>query len=250
MKILVPIKRVIDYNLKVRVRDDHADVDLTNLKMAINPFCEIALEEAVRLKEQGVADEIVAVSIGPEQAQEQLRGALALGADRAMLLQCDRMPGPLAVAKLLQALVLRESPELVLLGKQSIDSDNNQVTQMLGALLDWPQALFASEVRMQEQRLQVTCEVDGGLRTQELGLPAVVSVDLRLNEPRFASLPNIMQAKRKPLEVVDADTFGIDLTGQLELVEVVPPPKRQGGSKVADVDELIDQFRNHAKVIS
>ncbi len=249
MKILVPVKRVIDYNLKVRVKDDHSDVDLKNAKMAINPFCEIALEEAVRLKEQGVADEIVAVSIGPEAAQEQLRSALALGADRALLITCDKMPGSLAVAKLLQAVVNEEEPQLVLLGKQAIDSDNNQVSQMLGALLDWPQALFASELKLDGSVVQVTCEVDGGLRTQELHLPAVVSVDLRLNEPRFASLPNIMQAKRKSLEIKEAVSFGIDISSQLELVEVVPPQARSAGRTVADVDELLELLRTQAKVI-
>lgn len=249
MKILVSVKRVIDYNVKIRVKEDHSDVDLKNVKMAVNPFCEIAIEEAIRLKEQGHCDEIVVVSIGPEQAQEQLRSALALGADRALLIKTDQMPGPLAVAKLLKAVVEKEQPELVLLGKQSIDTDNNQVTQMLGALLDWPQALFASEVNPAGHELQVTCEVDGGLRTQGIRMPAVVSVDLRLNEPRFASLPNIMQAKRKPLEVVAAEEYGVDLSSQLELVEVVPPPQRQSGEVVADVDQLIEQLRTKAKVI-
>lgn len=249
MKILVAVKRVVDYHHKIRVKEDHSDVELSNVKMASNPFCEIALEEAVRLKEQGVADEILAVSIGPEQAQEQLRSALALGADRALLLQCESALGTLPVAKLLQAVVEQEQVDLVILGKQSIDTDNNQVPQMLAALLGWPQALFASQVQLAAERVQVTSEVDRGLRTQLLTLPAVISVDLRLNEPRFASLPNIMKAKRKPLEIKEAKELLPNLNSQLELLEVVPPPERHGGAIVQDLDQLIELLRTQAKVI-
>ena len=249
MKVLVPIKRVVDYNVKVRPNSDGSDADLTNLKMSINPFCEIAVEEAVRLKEKGVATEIVAVSIGQEQSQEQLRTALALGADRAILVSTDSVVEPLAVAKCLRELCVREEPDLVLLGKQAIDGDNNQTGQMLGALTGYAQATFASELTVQNDEATVIREVDGGLQTIRLSLPAIVTADLRLNEPRYASLPNIMKAKRKPLDIVTSEELGVDVTARTNLIGVKLPPERQAGIIVEDTKQLLDKLKNEAKVI-
>jgi electron transfer flavoprotein beta subunit len=249
MKVLVPIKRVIDYNVKVRVKPDNSNVDLTNVKMAINPFCEIAVEEAVRLKEAGVATEIVAVSIGDKSCQEQLRTALALGADRAIQIDTDQNLDSINIAKLLQKVVEEEQPQLVLLGKQAIDFDNNQTGQMLGALTGMPQGTFASIVKVDGDKVNVTREVDGGLQTVALSLPAIVTTDLRLNEPRYASLPNIMKAKRKPLDVKAASDFGIDLSPRTTLVKVTPPADRKAGIIVESIEELVDKLKNEAKVI-
>jgi electron transfer flavoprotein beta subunit len=250
MKILVAIKRVIDYNVKVRVKPDHSDVDLTNVKMAMNPFCEIAVEEAVRLKEKGVASEVIAVTVGPKAAQEQLRTALALGADRAIHVQTDERVESLGAAKALAKLVEEEQPELVILGKQAIDTDNNQTGQMLAALTGRAQGTFASEVTLEDGKLQVTREIDGGLQTLELTLPAIVTVDLRLNVPRYAKLPDIMKAKKQPLDVKTPDELGVEVASKLALVKVEPPAERQGGIKVSSVDELVDKLKNEAKVIS
>lgn len=249
MKVLVTIKRVIDYHVRVRVLNDESNVDLNNVKMAANPFCEIALEEAVRMKEAGWVSEIVAVSIGPQAAQEQLRMALALGADRAMLVLADGVVEPLTVARLLAKLVEREQPGLVLLGKQSIDTDNNQVGQMLAALTGWPQGTFASRIERHGDELQVTREVDGGLQTLALTLPAVVTTDLRLNEPRYASLPNIMKAKQKPLDTLGLAELGVEGRAHSQLLKVTAPPVRKAGIRVADVAELVDKLKNDAKVI-
>ncbi|AGH45094.1 electron transfer flavoprotein subunit beta/FixA family protein [Paraglaciecola psychrophila] len=249
MKILVPVKRAIDYNVKVRVKPDNSAVDLTNAKMSINPFCEIAVEEAVRLKEKGVATEIVVVSIGDKSCQEQIRTSLALGADRGIQIDTDLILDSLQIAKLLQKVVEQESPDLVILGKQSIDSDNNQTGQMLAALTGMPQATFASEISVDAGKIKVTREIDGGLQTIELTLPAVVTTDLRLNEPRYASLPNIMKAKRKPLEVKPAADFGVDLTSSVKVLKVEAPAQRKGGIMVANVAELVEKLRNEAKVI-
>ncbi|MFT6896341.1 MAG: electron transfer flavoprotein beta subunit [Paraglaciecola sp.] len=249
MKILVPVKRAIDYNVKVRVKADNSAVDLTNAKMSINPFCEIAVEEAVRLKEKGVATEVLVVSIGDKACQEQIRTALALGADRGLHIETADNLDSLQIAKLLQKVVEQESPDLIILGKQSIDSDNNQTGQMLAALTGLPQGTFASEVVVEAGKVKVTREIDGGLQTLELTLPAVVTTDLRLNEPRYASLPNIMKAKRKPLEVKAATEFGVSLTSNVKVLKVEPPAQRKGGIKVADVAELVDKLRNEAKVI-
>lgn len=249
MKILVAVKRVIDYNVKVRVKADNTGVDLTNVKMAINPFCEIAVEEAVRLKEKGVATEIIAVSIGSSDSQEQIRMALALGADRGILVQTDQPPASLAVAKLLKAIVDEEKPDLIFLGKQSIDSDNGQTGQMLAALAGMSQATYASEVSIDGDRVNVTREVDGGLQILSLKLPAVITTDLRLNEPRYASLPNIMKARRKPLDVKSPQDLGVSLSSTLTTIKVEPPAQRQAGIKVASVDELIEKLKNEAKVI-
>jgi len=250
MKVLVPIKRVIDYNVKVRVKTDHSNVDLANTKMAINPFCEIAVEEAIRLKEAGVATEIIAVSIGDKSCQEQLRTALALGADRAIHIDTDLSLDALNIAKLLQKIVEAEAPQLVILGKQSIDSDNNQTGQMLAALTGMPQGTFASEVKVDGDKVNVTREVDSGLQTLALTLPAIVTTDLRLNEPRYASLPNIMKAKRKPLDVKLASDLGVDLTPRSTLLKVTPPAERQAGIIVESIDDLIEKLTNEAKVIS
>ncbi len=249
MKALVAIKRVIDYNVKVRVKADQTDVDLANVKMAMNPFCEIAVEEAVRLKEKGVVTEIVAVTIGGTECQEQLRTAMALGADRSILVQTDQSVEPLAVAKILKALVEKEAPQIVLLGKQAIDGDNNQTGQMLGALTGYPQGTFASEVVVEGEKVRVTREIDGGLQTVELSLPAIVTTDLRLNEPRYAKLPDIMKAKKKPLDTMTAADLGVDITARLQTLKVEPPPTRQAGVRVADVAELVEKLRNEAKVI-
>ncbi|WP_257275263.1 electron transfer flavoprotein subunit beta/FixA family protein [Endozoicomonas sp. SESOKO4] len=249
MKILVAVKRVIDYNVKVRVKADHSDVDLTNVKMAINPFCEIAVEEAVRLKEKGVATEIVVVSLGTKECQEQIRTALALGADRGIQVETDENPGSLSVAKLLKAIVDEEKPDLVILGKQSIDSDNNQTGQMLAALSGLPQGTFASEVTIEDGKASVTREVDGGLQTVSLSLPAIVTTDLRLNEPRYASLPNIMKAKRKPLDVKTPADLGVEVASSLNTLKVEPPAERSAGIRVGSVDELIEKLKTEAKVI-
>jgi len=249
LKILVPIKRVVDFNVKVRVRPDGAGVDTANVKMSMNPFDEIAVEEAVRLKEKGTATEIVAVSCGVAACQETLRTALALGADRAILIQTDVELQPLAVAKLLRAVVDKESPRLVILGKQAIDDDANQTGQMLAALLDWPQATFASKVDIAETKATVIREVDGGLETVDVDLPAVVTTDLRLNEPRYATLPNIMKAKKKPLETLTPDALGVDVAPRLKTLRVAEPAKRKGGGRVADVKELVAKLRNEAKVL-
>ncbi len=249
MKILVPIKRVVDYNVKVRVKADQSGVELANVKMAMNPFDEIAVEEAVRLKEAGKAAEVVAISAGVAQCQETLRTAMAIGADRGILVESDADLQPLAVAKLLKAIVDKEQPQLVILGKQAIDDDSNQTGQMLAALLGWPQATFASKVELAGERVQVTREIDGGLETLSLPLPAVVTTDLRLNEPRYATLPNIMKAKKKPLDTVKPADLGVDVAPRLTTLKVVEPAARGAGVKVADVAQLIEKLKNEAKVI-
>ena len=249
MKILVPIKRVVDYNVKVRPLSDNSNVDLNNVKMAVNPFCEIALEEAVKLKESGQASEVVAISVGKTESQEQLRTALALGADRAILVETDELLEPLAIAKVLKKIVDDEKPELIILGKQAIDGDNNQTGQMLGALLDYPQATNASEVNLETSSVQVTREIDGGLQTLKLSVPAIITTDLRLNEPRYASLPNIMKAKKKELNIIPVNDLGIDISSRTEILSVELPPSREAGIIVESVDELIDKLKNEAKVI-
>ena len=249
MKILVPIKRVVDYNVKVRVKSDQSGVELAGVKMSINPFDEIAVEEAVRLREAGTATEVVAVSCGTSASQETLRNALAMGADRAILVETDAELQPLAVAKLLQAVAEREQPQMVICGKQAIDDDANQTGQMLAALMGWPQATFASKVVVDGAVVRVTREIDGGLETIELKMPALVTADLRLNEPRYATLPNIMKAKKKPLEVLPAAELGVDITPRLRHVRHAEPAARKGGVKVADVAELVNKLRNEAKVI-
>ena len=250
MKILVPIKRVVDYNVKVRPKADESGVDLNNVKMAINPFCEIAVEEAVRLKEAGTAKEIVAVTVGTSASQEQLRTALALGADRAILIETDVEVEPLGIAKLLKGIIDKESPDLVLLGKQAIDGDNNQTSQMLAALSGYPQATFASELKIEGEKAIVTREVDGGLQTISVNLPCIVSSDLRLNEPRYASLPNIMKAKQKQLDVVEAGSLGADIEPRNKTIKVSPPPVREAGIMVETVDDLVDKLKNEVKVIT
>jgi electron transfer flavoprotein beta subunit len=249
MKILVAVKRVVDFNVKVRVKADGSGVETANVKMSMNPFDEIALEEAVRLKEAGVATEILAVSCGVAACQETLRTALAIGADRAILVQTDVELQPLAVAKLLKAIVSKEQPRLVIMGKQAIDDDSNQTGQMLAALLGWSQATFASKVAMKNEAAEVTREVDGGLETLAIRLPAVVTTDLRLNEPRYVTLPNIMKAKKKPLETLTPDALGVDVKPRLATLKVAEPPKRKAGVKVADAKALVDKLRNEAKVI-
>ncbi len=249
MKILVAVKRVVDYNVKVRVKPDESGVDLANVKMSMNPFCEIAVEEAVRLKEKNVASEIVVVSIGPAAAQEQLRTGLALGADRAILVETDQELGSLMVAKLLKAVVDKEQPQLVILGKQAIDSDNNQTGQMLAALAGYPQGTFASKLEVGADSIKVTREIDGGLQTVELKLPAVITTDLRLNEPRYASLPNIMKAKKKPLETLTPEALGVALSSSIKVLKVEAPAERAAGIKVASVAELVEKLKNEAKVI-
>ncbi len=249
MKVLVAVKRVIDAFVKVRVKADQTGVETTNVKMAMNPFDEIGVEEAVRLKEAGTASEIVAVSLGGAQCQETIRTALAMGADRGILVQSDVELQPLAVAKLLKAVVERERPDLVILGKQAIDDDSNQTGQMLAALLGWPQATFASKLVIADGRSTVTREVDGGLETESLNMPLVMTTDLRLNEPRYASLPNIMKAKRKPIDVTTPDELGVDVTPRLAVLKVVEPPKRQAGVKVADAAELLAKLRDEAGVL-
>lgn len=249
MKVIVPIKRVVDYNVKVRPLNDESGVDLNNVKMSINPFCEIAVEEAVRLKEAGSATEIVAVTVGSQASQEQLRTALALGADRAVLLETNDDVEPLGIAKLLAKLCEEEKPDLIILGKQAIDGDNNQTGQMLAALLGFPQATFASELKINDGVATVTREIDGGLQTIAVNLPAIVTTDLRLNEPRYASLPNIMKAKKKELNVIDASSLGIDFVSRLITLKVELPPSRDAGVKVESVEELVDKLKNEAKVI-
>jgi electron transfer flavoprotein beta subunit len=249
MKVLVSVKRVIDYNVKVRVKADGTGVETANVKMSMNPFDEIAVEEAVRLREAGVVTEIVVVSAGLQACQETLRTALAIGADRAILVETDVELQPLAVAKLLQAVCARENPQLVLLGKQAIDDDANQTGQMLAALLGWPQATFASKVKVENGKAQVTREVDGGLETLSIKLPAIVTSDLRLNEPRYVTLPNIMKAKKKSLEILKPDALGVDVKPRLATLKVVEPAKRKAGVKVADAKALVEKLRNEAKVI-
>ena len=253
MKILVPVKRVVDYNVKVRVKADGSGVELANVKMSMNPFDEIAVEEAVRLKEAGIASEVIAVSCGVAACQETLRTALAIGADRAILVDCGEMRDadlqPLAVAKLLKALCAKDHPQLVICGKQAIDDDANQTGQMLAALQGWPQATFASKVVIADGKATVTREIDGGLETLQISLPAVVTTDLRLNEPRYATLPNIMKAKKKPLDTVKPADLGVDVTPRLTTLKVVEPTKRSAGIKVADVADLVNKLKNEAKVI-
>ena len=249
MKILVAVKRVVDYNVKVRVKPDQSGVDLANVKMSMNPFDEIAVEEAVKLKEAGTAEEVVVVSIGPEKAQDQIRQDLAMGADRGLLVTSETDLESLAVAKILKAVCEEESPDLVVMGKQAIDDDRNQTGQMLAALMGWPQGTFASEVEREGDKLHVTREIDGGLQTVSLTLPAVVTADLRLNEPRYASLPNIMKAKKKPLDKKAAADFGVDLSPRVETLKVIEPPKREGGIKVESVEDLVAKLKNEAGVI-
>ena len=249
MKILVPLKRVVDYNVKVRPLPDNSNVDLNNVKMSVNPFCEIALEEAVRIKEAGNAEEVIAVTVGKTESQEQLRTALALGADRAILVETESLLEPLAIAKVISKIVDEEKPDLIILGKQAIDGDNNQTGQMLGALLDYPQATNASEVVLDENSVTVTREIDGGLQTLKLNKPAIVTTDLRLNEPRYASLPNIMKAKKKELTVKNVSELGLDISSRTELLSVELPPSRDAGIIVESVDELVDKLKNEAKVI-
>ena len=250
MKILVTAKRVVDYNVNIRVLADQSGVDLNNVKMSVNPFCEIAVEEAVRLKEKGIATEIIAVTIGTAQSQEQLRTCLALGADRAILVETDKPVEPLAVAKCLKAVYEEEQPDIVLMGKQAIDGDNNQTGQMLASMLGCAQGTFASEVSVEEGSIAVTREIDGGLQTLSLKLPAVITTDLRLNEPRYASLPNIMKAKQKPLATRTAEELGVDVSPRIQLLGVELPAQRQAGIKVNDVAQLVDKLKNEAKVIS
>ncbi|MFL1732012.1 electron transfer flavoprotein subunit beta/FixA family protein [Moraxella oculi] len=249
MKVLVAVKRVIDHNVKVRVKADETGVELANAKMSVNPFCEIAIEEAVRLKEKGVATEIIAVSVGTTQSQEQIRSALALGADRGILIETDEKPYPLQVSKILKSVAESEDAQLILLGKQAIDDDNNQTGQMLSALMSASQGTFASEVVVEGDKVMVTREIDGGLQTVELTLPAIITTDLRLNEPRFPKLPNIMAAKKKPIDIKKPADFGVEMTSKLTTLKVKAPAERGVGVKVASVDELIDKLKNEAKVI-
>jgi|TARA_R110000744_G_scaffold318628_1_gene425018 electron transfer flavoprotein beta subunit len=249
MKVLVAVKRVVDYNVKVRVKADNSGVDLANVKMSMNPFCEIAVEEAVRLKEKGIATEVIAVTVGPTAAQEQLRTALALGADRAVLVESADDLSSLAIAKLLKGVVDKEQPQLVILGKQAIDSDNNQTGQMLAALSGYAQGTFASEVTVDGEHVKVIREIDGGLQTVDLKLPAIVTTDLRLNEPRYASLPNIMKAKKKPLETLKPEDLGVNTSSTVTTLKVEAPAARSAGIKVKSVDELVDKLKNEAKVI-
>ncbi len=249
MKILIPIKRVIDFNVRIRVKKDGSGVETANVKMSMNPFCEIAVEEAVRIKEAGKAEEIIAVAIGGRQCQDILRTALAMGADRAILIETDVEVQPLAIAKLLKATIEKESPGLAILGKQAIDGDNNQTGQMLSALLGWSQAAFASNIEFTDTGLEVTREVDGGLETIAIKLPAVVTTDLRLNEPRYVKLPNIMKARKKPLDVMTPQELGVDVAPSIDVLDIAEPPARAAGVKVADVNELVDKLRNEAKVI-
>ena len=249
MKVLVAVKRVVDYNVKVRVKADQSGVDLTNVKMSMNPFCEIAVEEAVRLKEKGIATEVVAVSIGPKTAQEQLRTAMALGADRGILVETDEQLGSLAVAKILAKIAAEEQPQILMMGKQSIDTDNNQTTQMLAALTGYAQGTFASELTVEGDKAKVKREIDGGLQTVELKLPAVISADLRLNEPRYAKLPDIMKAKKKPLDTKTPAEYGVDTASKVKTLKVEPPAERSAGIKVGSVEELVDKLKNEAKVV-
>ena len=249
MKVLVPIKRVVDYNVKIRVKPDQTGVDLANVKMSMNPFDEIGVEEAIRLKEKGPATEVIAVSVGPQEAQETIRTALAMGADRGILVKVDHEVEPLTVAKILAAIAKAESPQLIILGKQAIDDDSNQTGQMLAQLLGWAQGTFASKVVVEGDKVNVTREVDGGLQTVRLNLPAIVTTDLRLNEPRYASLPNIMKAKKKPIDMKAPGDYGVDPAPKLKVLKVTEPPKRKGGVKVKTVAELVDKLKNEAGVI-
>jgi electron transfer flavoprotein beta subunit len=249
MKVLVPVKRVIDANVKVRVKSDQSGVELNNVKMAMNPFCEIAVEAAIRLKEAGTAEEVIVVSAGPTTSQESLRTGLAMGADRGILIEGDASLEPLAIAKILKAIVEREEPGLVIMGKQAVDGDNNQTGQMLAGLLGWPQATFVSKIKLADGGLEAVREVDGGLETVKMGLPAIITVDLRLNEPRYASLPNIMKAKKKPLDVLSPGDLGVDVSPRLTVLKVTEPPSRKAGVKVGSVGELVDKLKNEAKVI-
>lgn len=249
MKILVPVKRVVDYNVKIRVKSDKTGVDLANVKMSMNPFDEISIEEAVRLKEAGTATEVIAVSVGPQQAQETIRTALAMGADRGILVKTDAEVEPLGVAKILKGIVEAESPDLVIVGKQAIDDDSNQTGQMLAGLLGWSQGTFASKVEIGDGKATVTREIDGGLQTIEVTLPTVVTSDLRLNEPRYASLPNIMKAKKKPIDEKTPEDYGVDISPRLAVLEVTEPPERKAGIKVETVAELVDKLKNEAGVI-
>ena len=249
MKVLVAVKRVVDYNVKIRVNSDQTAVETANVKMSMNPFDEIAVEEGIRLKEAGTAEELIAVSVGPTQSQETIRTALAMGADRGILVETDVSAEPLAVAKCLKALVEKENPDLVIVGKQAIDDDSNQTGQMLSALLGWSQGTFASKLDIADGSIKVTREVDGGLETVDLKTPAIVTTDLRLNEPRYASLPNIMKAKKKPIDVTNPDELGVDVSPRLVTLKVEEPPKRQAGVMVEDVAQLVDKLRNEAKVI-
>ena len=250
MKVIVPVKRVVDYNVKVRVKPDKSGVDLNNVKMSVNPFCEIGIEEAVRLKEAGTAEEVIAVAVGSSACQEQLRTCLALGADRAILVETEAEAQPLAIAKALQAIQEKEQAKLVIFGKQSIDADNAQTGQMFAALTGMSQATFASEIKIEGDRAQVTREIDGGLQTLSITLPAMVSTDLRLNEPRYASLPNIMKAKKKQMDVLSPEELGVDMTPTVEVLSVEPPAEREAGIKVESIEELVDKLKNEAKVIS
>jgi len=250
MKILVPLKRVVDYNVKVRPLPDNSNVDLNNAKMSVNPFCEIALEEAVRIKEAGNAEEVIAVTVGKTESQEQLRTALALGADRAILIETDSILEPLAISKVLTKVVEQEAPDLIILGKQAIDGDNNQTGQMLASMLNYPQATNASEVRFEGDKVNVTREIDGGLQTLQLNKPAIITTDLRLNEPRYASLPNIMKAKKKELTIINVSDLGVDINPRTELLSVELPPSRDAGIIVETVDELVEKLKNEAKVIT
>ena len=249
MKVLVAVKRVVDFNVKVRVKSDQSGVETANVKMSMNPFDEIAVEEGIRLKEAGTAEELIAVSIGTSQSQETIRTALAMGADRGILVETDIAVEPLGVAKLLKAIIDKEGPDLVIVGKQAIDDDSNQTAQMLAALMGWPQGTFVSKLSFEDGKARATREVDGGLETVLLDMPAVISVDLRLNEPRYASLPNIMKAKKKPIDTLSPDDLGVDVTPRLSILKVVEPPPRAAGVMVADVAELVDKLRNEAKVI-
>ena len=249
MKVMVAVKRVVDYNVKVRVRSDKSGVELTNVKMSMNPFDEIAVEEAVRLKESGKVSEILAVSIGPKQSQETIRTALAMGADKGLLVETDQEVQPLSVAKILQSIANEEKPDLIILGKQAIDDDSNQTGQMLSALLGYSQGTFASKLEIDDKKIRVTREIDGGLETLLLNLPAIITTDLRLNEPRYASLPNIMKAKKKPIEEKKPDDYGVDVKPRLTILKVEEPPKREGGIKVDSISELVDKLKNEAKVI-
>ena len=249
MKILVPVKRVVDYNVKIKVKSDNSGVDLENVKMAMNPFDEIAVEEAVRLKEKKLCDEITAISIGSAKSEETLRTALAIGVDKGILVETEEEVQPLEVAKILKEVVKKNNPDLVLMGKQAIDDDSNQTGQMLSALLNWPQATFASKIEIKDKFLEVVREVDEGLETVEVNIPAVVTCDLRLNEPRYASLPNIMKAKKKPIEQLNASDLDVDIKSRIEQIKVEEPPKRKAGIKVANVAELVQKLKNEAKVI-
>lgn len=250
MKALVPVKRVVDANVKVQVKSDGSGIDLANVKMAVNPFCEIAIEEALRLREKGVVEEVIAVSVGPEVCQEQLRNCLALGADRAILVKASAELQPITIAKALKAVYERESPEIVLFGKQSIDGDNSQTGPMFAALTGLSQGTFASQLRLENGQCEVVREIDGGLQTVRIRLPAVITTDLRLNEPRYASLPNIMKAKKKPLDVISLDELAVEDREHVEVLSIVPPPTREAGIKVESVEELVDKLKNEAKVIS